>query len=400
MDIRKLMSGIGIIIDDEIDQKDANVQKIVDQIEEARIPLLKYSSLLEDDVISHLHSISFLILDWRLIKDEIDDDFIIEGFKIPEGIKDNNKESNLEFLRKVSDNCYNPVFIFTNESIDEINEIINGEFGFSDEKPNNFFIMSKSELEESGQFLKKIESWITKNPSIYLLKEWEMQYKRGKFELFTQFYKYSSYWPNILWKNFNDDGANPSIELNELIIRNLKSRMVPYEFDKEVLEEKIENLSPKELCDVLEGERYIPVEFLDEKEISTGDLFKSEQDNEIKYFLNIRAQCDLARDKNPKLYLLKGKVLTRSESGKFDNFNEDYGMFMEKVNNCIIPFIDCGAVIEFKLAELKVETWNSMKKQKIGKVLPPYITKIQQKYAAYHQRQGLPRIPSEAITEI
>ena len=41
--------------------------------------------------------------------------------------------------------------------------------------------------------------------------------------------------------------------------------------------------------------------------------------------------------------------------------------------------------------------WNNIKDNRIGRLLPPYITRVQQKYAHYLQRQGLPRIPKQAI---
>lgn len=339
-----------------------------------------------------------IVFHWRLIKEEIDDELIKEGIIIPAGMQDSNKQSNLAFLRAISSKCYNPVFIFTNEDIEEIKEIINSEFNLTDHKQNNFFVLSKTDIEKNGQFLESIEKWIMDNPSIYLLKEWEMQYKRGKYDLFTQFYKYSAYWPNILWDNFKADGANESMEMNELVIRNLMSRIAPYEFEEKIFEKTNKEISADELCNVLEGDRFISAELLHQDDIATGDLFRKDEDGELIYYLNIRAQCDIARDSNPKLYLIKGKILERNaDSGKYLEFDSANGTFNEKINDCIIPFIDNGKVIKFKLRDLHIMKFNELKNYKIGKILPPYITRIQQKYAAYHQRQGLPRIPCQAI---
>jgi len=42
------------------------------------------------------------------------------------------------------------------------------------------------------------------------------------------------------------------------------------------------------------------------------------------------------------------------------------------------------------------EQYRNLKEYRIGTLLPPFITRLVQKYALYMQRQGLPRIPEEA----
>ena len=71
MNIEKLFSGVAVVIDDEVNDSSSNINKIVAQIESAKIPVLKYTSLPEDDIVSHFQNLSFLLLDWRLIKDSV-----------------------------------------------------------------------------------------------------------------------------------------------------------------------------------------------------------------------------------------------------------------------------------------------------------------------------------------
>ena len=61
-----------------------------------------------------------------------------------------------------------------------------------------------------------------------------------------------------------------------------------------------------------------------------------------------------------------------------------------------MAFVD-GKILSFSLRKLSIKKWNEIKDNRQGRLLPPYITKIQQKYSAYIQRQGLPSIPKEAI---
>lgn len=141
-----------------------------------------------------------------------------------------------------------------------------------------------------------------------------------------------------MWENFGADGANKSLEMDELISRNLHSRMTPFDFENDILD-KASHVPRGELRKLLEGERFLKKNSLHDDDIGTGDLFKEEYENggetKVRYYLNIRALCDLMRDESLR----------------------------------------------------------------IGRLLPPYITRIQQRYSLYMQRQGLPRIPNDAIFE-
>jgi len=205
-----------------------------------------------------------------------------------------------------------------------------------------------------------------------------------------------------MWKNFDVDGGNKSLELGELISRNLHTRMAPFEFDDELLKAEGVVVEREELRRVLEGERFL--KGLHPDAISTGDVFKeSYQDGEVtkyRYWLNIRAQCDLVRTDNPSLYCIPGYILTQNAKGKIENISFNNGEYLEKNNQAIVPFIDDGKILEFKFSGFEIRDLNSLKTEqiyRIGCLLPPYITKIQQRYALYLHRQGLPRIPNAAI---
>ena len=71
--------------------------------------------------------------------------------------------------------------------------------------------------------------------------------------------------------------------------------------------------------------------------------------------------------------------------------------FIEKSNKIFLPFIVSGKIIEFSLNEIVIMKWNSLKESRKGRLLPPYITRVQQQYSFYLQRQGLPAIPEKAI---
>jgi hypothetical protein len=384
---KELLNGIGIVIDDEINEPGANIKRIIKHFEEKHIPLVKYLSLPDIKIIDSLQTISFLVLDWNLVKTEPEN-------KLPAELINENKEANITFLQRLIEKCFCPVFIFTNENVEEIQKILIESGLYQNKKPDRIFIKHKSVLVQGRSLFSEIDSWITKTPSIYVLKKWQVEYNKAINDFFNNFQRFSPDWPLIMWKCFKDDGGNSSLQLGDLLTRNMQARMTPFDFSSTILDHQPRKIEKKELRMILEGERFITK--LHPDDIGTGDVFKKTVDGKIKYWVNIRAQCDLLRKSNPKLYCLDGSIIEESKINKKDGYYIIEGQFSEKTANIIIGFID-GCIIEFKFYDLKIETWNNMKNERVGRILPPYINRIQQKYSSYLERQGLPRIPDKAI---
>ncbi len=401
MNIEKLFSGVAVVIDDEVNDSSSNINKIVAQIESAKIPVLKYTSLPEDDIVSHFQNLSFLLLDWRLIKDSVSSEELEEGVRIPQGLQEYDATENLKFIENLNRNCFCPVFLFTNEDTSSIEDQLQQKGLIYENRPSNLFVKSKSDLQNNGDLFKKVSDWLKETPSIYVLKEWEKEYQNSKTKLFSELHSINPFWPTIMWKNFEADGANKSIEMGDLISRNLHSRMTPFEFENDILK-KESDVPINELRKVLEGERFLKHTSLHDGDIGTGDLFKEEfQENDetkVRYYLNIRAQCDLLRESDPDLFLLSGYILEQNANGKIKNISFSKGQYLELPNHAVVAFLDDGKIMEFKFGNLEIKSWSAIKTTRIGRLLPPYIYKIQQRYSLYMQRQGVPRIPDAAIS--
>lgn len=397
MNLEKLFSGISVVIDDEIGNEEANITRIVEQVTARGIPTLKFESLPSDKEVSNFNSLSFVLLDWRLGADGPDAEDVEAGVKVPGTLAGYNDEQNMAFLRLLREACYCPVFIFTNETAEDIVERLVAQGLYIQGQPNHIFVQSKSAVEGKDKLFEVIDCWLKKNPSVYVLKEWEREYSNAKNQLFSDFQKLSVVWPKVLWRTIGKDEGNKSLELGELISRNLETRMTPFEFEGELLESEEEHIDGAELRRVLEGERFLTNVTKDSK---TGDVYfeegkTNEGEKRQKYWLNIRAQCDLLRSSNPELYLLPGKVIPDSS----DKLTFHEGQFIEKPNHAIVAFLHGGNIIQFSF-DLTIKKRNGFEGtdgvQKVGCLLPPYISKIQQRFALYLHRHGLPRIPDEA----
>jgi len=396
-----LLKGIAVVIDNKIED-DPAIENIFKQMIKRNMPWLEYKNLPENAVIDHFTGISFIILDWKLI----DNIQAVEGVILPENLIQYNNERNIDFLNYILSTCFVPIFIFTNEDVNDVISILRDNDLYDENGCTRIFVKKKSDIAGikntcRNRLFSTIEDWLKKNPSVYVIKEWEREYQEAKDQLFIDFLRISPYWPYILWKTFSDDGANKSLELGEILTRNIYTRMSPITFNDDILKKRYKSVEEKTLRNVIEGAHFIKREHLDETDIATGDIFKEEYIvNDItktRYFLNIRAQCDLIRSSNPELYCLKGKVLKEETINIKDGIRFHNGQFIEKINHAIVGFIDNGKFIEFKFHDLKIKKWNNIREIRIGRLLSPNINRIQQKYSLYMQRQGLPRLPDLVI---
>ena len=395
MELKSLMSGIAVVIDDAIenaatyeDGKDRNgdpITQIVERIElEWNLPFYKVNKMPPENIWPNLlQAASFILLDWRL--------WPRGAYELErEGIKKNRK-----FLEQAKD-YFVPVFIFTNESPEDVESEL-PETIYRKELPEKsfVFIQDKIGLLSSGDSLdfNAIENWISQNASVYVLKTWEQAFYAAKKELFSSMYERSPDWPKVFWKAYKDDGVDPSSSLTHLINDSLQGRVRTNAFEEEILATDYAKI-PREDLQVLIGETSFQGT-LSENEIRCGDLFQS---SEKKFLLNLRPDCDCVprdgqRIDRVQLYCVEGEEMNDQELGeKYRN-----GHFEERVWESV-AFAACkGRSVRFNFNKLRVKRFAEIKDKRVGRLLHPYLTRIQQRYALYLQRQGLPRIPEEAI---
>ena len=254
MELKNLMSGIAVVIDDAIenaatdeDGKDGNsdlIVKIVERLEqEWNLPLYRTKEMPPKETWPNLlQAASFILLDWRLW---------------PSGasqLEQAGIEKNIQFLDQAK-NHFVPVFIFTNESPDEVKSKL-PEAVYREGSP--VFIRSKQGL-LSGDSLdfSSIDQWIKQNASVYALKTWEQAFHAAKKELFSSMYARSPDWPKVFWEAYKEDRVNPSSSLTYLINDSLRGRMRTGAFEKEILDAPHAKVSREDL-QALIGETSFP----------------------------------------------------------------------------------------------------------------------------------------------
>lgn len=401
MNLKDLMSGIGVVIDDaykhttggqnDNDAPADPIIQIVEQIEQKwDLRCLAVDSLPPEETWPGLlEAASFILLDWRLW---------------PAGggeLEDAGIERNIRFLEQAK-NRFVPVFIFTNEAVEDVTEKL-PESVYPGQSPEKSFVFVRHKADLlAGDALNvdDIEQWVRGNASVYALKTWDRAFRAARNELFGSMYMKSPDWPRVFWKAYEDDGVDPSASLIHLINDSLRGRMPTGGFESEILSGQPVDVQSGDLRALIAETSVRPQKVLPEDEIGCGDMFRQSRK---KLLLNLRPECDcVARDgtavDDVELYCVEGKWMSdtdiRKECEK-EHFID--GHFIEKVWEAVAFSVHEGKSVRFDFRRFRVKKFSELKDKRIGRLLHPYLTNIQQRFGLYLQRQGLPRIPEEAI---
>ncbi|WP_275548603.1 hypothetical protein [Xanthomonas arboricola] len=392
-----LFRGVAVVIDDGVGRGETDILEIVAAIKDGGgHPIILDKLPNKDTDLENFANVAFFVMDWNLLGIGAD-----EGVAVPATLREHMVTANLEFLCRLSKNRHAPVFIFTNENPAEVIEALTAYDGLG-YVPSESHIIVKRKADVRGDVYRVLNEWADSVPSAFVLKKWERSLIAALNAMFYDFHTKSRHWPVMFWEASKIDGVPPSEELARLITRLVTSRMITPEFnldgfDGAMKEDACENPEAyrKSLMHVLEAERIVLNERLDGGSVTTGDFFEEINDGVKKYLLNIRAECDCARSSNPELHLLKGKII--NAAGVID---KRLGNALEKDNQSIVFAMFEGHTVAFNFTEFKVAKWNSMKDKRKGRLLAPFITRILQRYAAYSQRPGLPRLPPALLDQI
>jgi len=414
-----LVKGPALIIDDALNpespDRDDPIYQIEAQFRSKSIPIIERYDIPEIDEMAHFSSASFVVIDWELLsipKIEPDGDNTIEGIDIigiPPNLRQEKFKEIADFILNLQHHFFGPVFIFSNDDETFITEKLREcwkELG--DEKIEcllkYIFIKQKANLIEN-QLFQVIDEWLEKTPSVYTILFWNMILKQSVNELSWHLFSLNPSWPVIFYNTYQLDSSDPGIELGNLLSRNLFSRMgEKFAFNPEYFKDEGPKQSPDHVNKVICGERYIPNKDLSKNFVAAGDLFIRDDDSK-KFYLNLRPNCDcILRKENEKenetvdnvsLYLIHGNTISNREFKK--SFVKKYHNFKEQHNYAIVPFIQNRngkvVVVKFNFEDLKIIKFADLKEQRIGRILPPHITHVRQKYASYIQREGLMPIP-------
>ena len=97
-----------------------------------------------------------------------------------------------------------------------------------------------------------------------------------------------------------------------------------------------------------------------------------------------------------ELYLIKGRKISADTLKKI--YDEEYKVdtgFTPKVTNAFVFLLEGNDIIKFSFKKLSILKFSEMKTYRICRLLSPYITRIQQRFASFIGRVGDIRLPEE-----
>lgn len=393
MDLKDLFSGIAVVIDDRIDA-DANdgeddlIVEIVRRLEQDwDLPCCTRREMPPEGMWPGLlQAASFVLLDWKLWPSgaaELEED----------GIK-----RNIQFIKQAQ-SYLAPVFIFTNENPGDVEDHLPRQIYSKETAAKSFvFIRRKSELlSDDGLNLDAVEQWMRGSASVYALKAWNRAFHAARKDLFGSMYDRSKDWPRVFWKAYKDDGVDPGSSLMHLINDNLRGRMRTGAFESKVLAAPAgDDVSREDLQALIAEVSLQSKKNMPDDEIRCGDLF---QQSKGKILINIRPDCDCV-PRNTEidevdLYCIEGQKISDSQLGQ----RISQGQIVERIAEGVVFGAYQGRNVRFDFKKLSIEKFGELKQHRVGRLLHPYLTRLQQRYALFLQRQGLPRIPEGAIPE-
>lgn len=451
MDVKTLFSGIVAIIDDEVNKGTSSIYKIKESLIRNNISVIPFEEIPSKSIIPSLSSVSFVIIDWDFlsnIRDSITSSLENndERISMPDELPAQDHISAIEFIKSLLSSFFVPVFLFTSlADTDSIVEELSQAGININENQARIFVKNKSAVSTENDLFSVLEEWVKNSPPAYTLKVINKLVCNAEKNLFMEMYNCSPNWVKIIWDTIKDDSIENQQEFGEFLTKNLVNRIGEYIFEEEILDKDIAGTNDADLIKIIENERFISYDD-QPQQAYTGDLFK---ENGGKYFLNIRAQCDLSRSTNnsdengtynPLLFGLEGKAirskdivsndirLTSEEQLVFENqnsfsldklheickdekllidFNSNFrryrnkvfylnGAFVGRSDKIIICCINGEKILQFDM-HLQHHNFADIKDHRIGRILPPYITQIQQKSSAYLIREGTLPTPKRVI---
>lgn len=399
-DCRDLFDGIAVIFDDEINDSNSVAAKLVNLLRNTQFPVVTYEKSLGNykKLAKNLHGAAYIILDWCFCSKA--DQNGAEG-EIPHFIAGSELSRDEECLqvsaiKDILGKTFCPIFIITQESIDEIKRVLDAagitQGGFH----SRILFCSKSALlENANRFFVIVRDWISKNAPIYVLKKWECAIRNAKKDVFQELEPHQD-WPGVVWESLNQDGDDANASMLELVNTMVSSRAISYcTFAKKMMRpidlENVENIAK-----IISAERYMSIG-LDKKTsypIMAGDVFK---EAEGRYLINIRASCDTIRKSNPTMYVLSCFELDSMPveyAGKDKKIVSQGGQLVRWDKSFIMPYSIESKTVEVDFSSLQVVgATDELVNKRIGRLLTPFLTRLQELYSAHMVREGLPATP-------
>lgn len=390
-----ILSGPVVFIDDEIDDTTSRAHSLLQEIIATGRPVTTDTGIPNKykDRFEHWTSLAFVIVDWDLTPGSIG----LTGGATLSGF---NRGVLFDFLDDLMQQIYCPIFIVSNEDTEDIARQLGEEERFqrSDGSLDGRIAIFSKEI-VMDHLVEHLSTWVAQSPALSALKAWEHEHDQAKNRLFTDLTALEPDWPVYIWQAADVDEVDPAYELTTVISTNLLNRLNPVVFDVESISTPPEVPTGKALRRVSLGRTSVPGARLTRSMVLPGDIFVLPDAPAGEVWVNVSPAChtvgrrikgsDGTTQYEPvRLHLLRGTLQKWPVSdGALRQMNDK-----DRSNSIIIHTLLDQDPYKFVFGDARIETWADIAEFRVARLLPPYITRVQQLHSAFMQSEGLPRV--------
>jgi hypothetical protein len=384
-----LLEGAVIFVDDEVEKLGTDANNLLKEIESTGRPTARYGGIPVPEHVPHWEGVSFVVVDWNL-KDRIS----VPGSST---LSEEADEEVLEFIATVSATYYCPIFVVSSQPSAAIQRQLeeSSDPRIMEALPERIKVFRKDAVLSS--FVDSLEAWVEGNLALRALRAWDKEYQKAKSRLFADLGKYAESWPAYVTAASDGDKTDPSVELADVIHANLRSRIDPVAFDELIALAGSASPSTAGLKEVHYGRSVLPANRVPDSTIFPGDIFESWrlEDPEGSLWINITPACHTVRKRHPssralKLHLIRGVPIEIKGTEK--QIESALKQFAGNPNVQIVHALRDGAAYKFEFKHMRIASWETVKRHRYGRLLPPFITSLQQRHGAFLTTEGLPRV--------
>lgn len=404
-----VIRGAAVVIDDRIGQE-SDIDDLLKQLSDSSVPTVKLRKLPPLESLPHWRQFSLIVMDWALTDVEDDEPEITmpPGVPAPTVLAESIVDRNVRFLAALIEQTAMPVFIATNEPLDNVNAALRKAFGES--YPlygERLHVFSKSEL--TPNLFETIDAWLSSRPALRVLDAWRKSYIDAEIDVFHQFSRAQRDWVASVQRAAKADDADIRVTLRDLIGSNVLNRIGPLDVRLEAVADDGLLDDAASLRRVLHYSTVVPDSSLAESEVSTGDMFVS--DGSVEPFpvitILLTPECDLTlRDEKWRFTTLTATRSAREAKAsknraqaawKWSKSREMYLTVNLLTEDCVEYDIAVNEwsseIVTPQVADGAFVIWPGHRR--IGRLLPPYSTFLQQSFAHVAIRKGMPRLPAD-----
>ena len=374
-----LLKSTAVVIDDEIDSPESNISKLITKLETEGVLFVKLKDIKDD--ISAFTNVSFIILDWKL--ENINQTFGVGG----SALGNFYRERVVEFIKKITQTFYIPILIFSAESVDLIKSCLENDVSLKHAmETGRISIYNKAEL-LSRNVKGQLNLWLKHNQSAQLFKHLDKLIKSTEHKFFNEFDLCNPRWPNFVYNTIEKDKpVDIDGEFQEFLLSSFFSRIQIEKFESKFL--KRCKLIPQDILKIYSSIKFLSYDTSLPDGAYSGDLYRGElPDAQDKYIINITAACDIRKG---KCLIIKGRCASTNNFDKVDKVSEHTVFHINNHDSIVFNFNNYERLKLNNINELVV---SNIKYKRIGRLLHPYITNLQDRFSRFIIRRGSTKNP-------